>query len=962
MPRFVYFFQCLHVAAICAHKRLDKSWVATCPDEQGPTGSVGVFGFSVVGFQQIDYALFGLAPPLKEKRSSVWGNWNCVLVNRPELGAGCSRRRTTPPMTSTPPAVTERESPMDLDLDLDLDGPWSFEQILFSNPTSPLSLPFIEQPSTNFYGNNEHGAAGNDESTIAGGNPDWATENPAENDEERRLPLSFLGLTPVDYSDWSCVIKERMTQALRYFKESTGQHVLAQVWSPLKNGGRYVLTTSGQPFVLDPNSNGLHQYRMISLRYMFCADGDIDGFLGLPGRVFLQKLPEWSPDVQYYSTKEYPRLNHALNNNVHGTLGLPVFEQSGRCCVGVIELILTSPKINYAPEVEKVCKALEAVDLKSSEILDHPNTQIYNEGRQKVLGEILEILTVACETHKLPLAQTWIPCRHHNVLAYGPGSKKICSGSDGTCMSTSDAAFYVVDAHVWGFREACAEHHLQKGQGVAGQAFSSQNLCFHEDITQFCKTEYPLVHYARMFGLVSSFAICLRSSHTGNDEYILEFFLPPDISDSKEQQTLLDSLLVTMKQHFHSLRVASGRELEDEGKCVEIIKSLVHEKLDSGLGSIGTDTLPNGPKMTHIDSLKQQVRVEVDPTNAENTIGEAVGIESAVSVPEHKDASKKLERKRGKGENSITLEVLQQYFAGSLKDAAKSLGVCPTTMKRICRQHGISRWPSRKIKKVNHSLSKLKRVIESVHGAEGAFTLTSLAAKINDSSNQNLAGSKPSELVRKKNERMTPKIPGIQEETEAGNQMVEDSALGMEVACEQNGFCPEFGERLEQFKTERGSRAESCGTATSRGSCQGSAGNECSPQADQVVSPLQEKNIISDKSCSEEVPREAMAVLANDVKTVTMKATYKGDMIRFRLPSHSGILNLKEEVAKRLKLEMGTFHIKYLDDDHEWVLIACDADLHECVDMLESSGSNIIRLSIHDTTASPGSSCESSGE
>ena len=45
--------------------------------------------------------------------------------------------------------------------------------------------------------------------------------------------------------------------------------------------------------------------------------------------------------------------------------------------------------------------------------------------------------------------------------------------------------------------------------------------------------------------------------------------------------------------------------------------------------------------------------------------------------------------------------------------------VCPTTMKRICRQHGISRWPSRKTKKV-------KRVIESVHSVEGAFALTPL--------------------------------------------------------------------------------------------------------------------------------------------------------------------------------------------------------------------------------------------
>ncbi|KAL9660010.1 hypothetical protein QQ045_024820 [Rhodiola kirilowii] len=97
---------------------------------------------------------------------------------------------------------------------------------------------------------------------------------------------------------------------------------------------------------------------------------------------------------------------------------------------------------------------------------------------------------------------SWVPCRHRNVLADGGGLRKSCSSFDGSCMgqvcmSTSDVTFYVVDAHMWGFREACAEHHLQRGQGVAGHAFLSQSSCFCGDITQFSKTEYPLVHYAR---------------------------------------------------------------------------------------------------------------------------------------------------------------------------------------------------------------------------------------------------------------------------------------------------------------------------------------------------------------------------------------------------------------------------------------------------------------------------------
>lgn len=365
-------------------------------------------------------------------------------------------------------------------------------------------------------------------------------------------------------------------------------------------------------------------------------------------------------------------------------------------------------------------------------------------------------------------------------------------------------------------------------------------------------------------------------------------------------------------------------------------------------------------------------------------------------------------------------------------------------MKRICRQHGISRWPSRKINKVNRSLSKLKRVIESVQGAEGAFGISSLATSplpnvsssshplTPDGSNQqNFDASQPSNPQHKETHTHEAQTNGTRASPE--DQSHRGVLSPEETIQEENGIMPKFGNGLNNFRTGSGSREESAGTPTSHGSCQGSpdsalANNpisiphqeQClrreSPEAafhpvdkmntsapacpipDMLVMVEAEESfggmLIEDAGSSKDlknlcasvtdpffdvcwpnpndrVLRQPMDSVCHTVppisprqepRRMTIKATYKDDIIRFRIQLSSGIVELREEVAKRLKLDVGTFDIKYMDDDREWVLIVCDADLQECIDISKSSGSNIIRLLVHDLTVNLGSSCESTGD
>ncbi|KAI4350215.1 hypothetical protein L6164_004688 [Bauhinia variegata] len=183
------------------------------------------------------------------------------------------------------------------------------------------------------------------------------------------------------------------------------------------------------------------------------------------------------------------------------------------------------------------------------------------------------------------------------------------------------------------------------------------------------------------------------------------------------------------------------------------------------------------------------------------------------------------EKRRYKAEKTISFQFLRQYFAGSLKDAVKSIGLCPTTLKRICRQHGIIRWPSRKIKKVGHSLRKLQLVIDSVQGAEGAIQIGSFYTSFPDGWN------------------------------------------------------------------------------------------------------------------------------SRDRGALRVKATFGDEKIHFSLQQNLGFKDLQLEIARCFNLnDVSNIDLKYLDDDGEWILLTCDADLEECKDIYRSSLSCTIRLSLFQTS------------
>ncbi|KAG6515694.1 protein NLP1-like [Zingiber officinale] len=716
-------------------------------------------------------------------------------------------------------------------------------------------------------------------------------------------------------------VEQRLNHALRYIMEShRDSHILVQIWIPVMRGDKQILTTHGQPFSLDLACQSLANYRTASTRYQFMADEGSHQAVGLPGRVFLEKLPEWSPDVRFFSSYEYPRLRDAQQFDVRGTIALPIFEKENRSCLGVVELVMTTQKVNYSSDIEKICNALQAVDLRTSEVFGVPRLTMAGDSYRAALPEIQTVLKTACERHRLPLAQTWISC-----LQQGKTGNRHSDETFMDCISTVDDACYVQDPTMAEFQQACSEHHLLRGQGVVGRAFTTNQPCFASNITDFSKIEYPLSHHAKLFHLRAAVAIRLRCIYTGKIDFVLEFFLPAGCIESEERKLLM----LTIQQVCRTLRVVTNRELEDasslfRNKEKNVPAALLSETMMKSREGLSKNLFPASMQGQYMKMERERFSVSTqlcDDSHNDYTI--SFSTESSAL-----NTKKLTDKKRTKIEKTVTLQELQKYFAGSLKDAAKSLGVCPTTLKRICRQHGINRWPSRKIKKVGHSLKKLQVVIDSVHGSGGGgggggiqfSSLYEKFIKTTWSENNTFSFFKPHDQPESSN--LNPVIEGrFASRTSGSNSLCSSS-------CSQN--------------------------SNSSQGCSSEQKQQCD-RADELVAAVEEAqtheellHLPTQGPQIQELQMDHCSLLPmHQHDFFKVKAVCGEERVIFRLHPAWGFQDLKQEIHRRFGIaDSISVDIKYLDDDFEWILMTCDDDLKECIDVYKLSNAHTIKLFI----------------
>ncbi|KAL1190183.1 Protein NLP3 [Cardamine amara subsp. amara] len=652
-------------------------------------------------------------------------------------------------------------------------------------------------------------------------------------------------------SSSSSGLKERMTCAMGYLQEVMGEReLLIQLWVPVERGSRRVLSTEEQPYSLNPfsQSQSLALYRDASAGYSFAAEVGSDQQMGLPGRVFLRRMAEWTPDVRFFRSEEYPRIGYARRYQVRASLALPLFQGPSGDCMAVMEMVTTHRNLEYASQLHTICHALQAFDLWTSEASMVPAS--LKPQTDDLHTEVASILQGICSSYGLPLAITW-------------------GHQDSSCLSALVSACYAADQDSRCFLTACSEHHLLGDEGIAGRAFATKKQCFATDVAIFKKWNYPLSHYARMFDLHAALAVPLLTRRNRTVQFVLEFFFPRDCLDTQTQRLTLNSLASQL-----NLRFQSSPHLMVDDQIAEEVRDTATSLADHSGGPAAED--PKG----------KQVSVSSSSSSLENR------------------------KRKTKAENNITLDILRQHFAGSLKDAAKNIGVCPTTLKRICRQHGISRWPSRKIKKVGHSLRKLQVVMDSVEGVQGSLHLASFYSSFSQLHSSSLSSFpliNPTQTVH-----VSPKSP--------------PSSSGSQSSSGSSTCCSSEEQQLGGFHKPALSH----------------------PQLLTLSRLQEEQRPVRVTSSLPPLPSTTAPRKTKDGMKV--KVMFRDSKLRMSLQPHSRLKDLRKEIAKRFGMDdvlTSNFSLKYLDDDQEWVLLTCDADLDECIQVYKSSLKETIRILVN---------------
>ncbi|KAJ0491591.1 putative PB1 domain-containing protein [Helianthus annuus] len=329
-------------------------------------------------------------------------------------------------------------------------------------------------------------------------------------------------------------VKEKILSAFRNVKSFPLKRIIIQFWEPLEI--------------------------IAGVRVLSCFDHPDMIISGAPpATAYLNLFPEVVLDLGLH--RGTPLVDLALECELTCFMMIPVFSEAG--CVGVVEVSMRIPGdlIVIFNDLKRELKVEVGLCICPPWRFVRPYKALSAGDLTLATSEIRKALQVAVQSHAITLAQVWMPyesrlCRMSRMLL----GKLPCYwvvNPAGVHLSSIELFFH-------GFH--CLP--LKMGEGLVGRTLATRQPHLCRNIHKLSDNRGVLAVLSANFKC-ASFVICLTSSHTGEVNYLFEFFWPQTL----DHLALMEALLLTLREHLPSFKYASGARLGDELLVVDVENS-----------------------------------------------------------------------------------------------------------------------------------------------------------------------------------------------------------------------------------------------------------------------------------------------------------------------------------------------------------------------------------------------------
>ena len=739
--------------------------------------------------------------------------------------------------------------------------------------------------------------------------------------EAAGVDLATVGTTAKDVSDGL----KRVLEDVAALSGNEQHGCLAQLWMAERREDDVVLCCH-QEFVC---VKATHRADLLSTYHdswkLFFFNTSLSGteaFLGAPGRVFTRNEPTYTASSQCYSSAEFSRHVLAQQCGIHTSLTVPISVGTDPSRpIGVLELSFNHVVDSIGNVYADTARAISTHGLCTAESMRIAPREVLSNA---IAADVSRINAQEIDAALKACCQS-----------FGIPFAQVWIPHNDSSLVTAGAPYYQSSGYFQHYRESASNVSLDLNSGVAGKIWSKGSMVWVHDLNAISQIDLPLKHSCvllkmRGFCLLK---IALRNVMTGAPlTVVLEVQLNPNLSTPQEQAKTVQRFWSSVEQYLNAIVYTNtDKSWLEEMKTAQISNN-------AALASLDDNPVSNTP-------VQQQLRDS----------GALWG---------------------------ITLEVLQQNFHKHLKQAASDLGVGSTTLKRICRQYGITRWPRRSL---TSKQGKLKEMMNKMT-ADGARSSSHVTV-------DTLMGSQTMSMTTDTMNHMVEgeSVHGASAMSfaSAGGSM-EHSIHGGSAGTRSHPYATPGGlqspsgsesyKRGLEERVHRGSHLGALwgGTESRQKTQRGMSwhGNSSARLAlnDDIFTRFEQSVHGTHNFGMPPVPmdqsvhggheslhtttllREEMAnffdefVSEPETASLVVKVMCQKDILRIRLRTNSRYDELLATLAQILFVNLDTIKIKYQDDEGDWCLLRSQEDFDECCAFCsKSSPPRVMRVKLVST-------------